>query len=583
MAATPETEAQLKSLATLVIKSFEQARMLGSKNSTTQSGTINITNVVTMQSTLDGLLVGTNLVASAGIFAANRANLVGFLKQAGPALQNQFTEYGKVLGYAGNAFNQQFANVFRDYSTNTKAVQSRGFVFGSPAAGGSNHGNGTIIRLNVDEWGNVLENQTSDAKIARCTKDATSTASFQNENFTLEGATAGRDALEEYGSGKTVAAGGGLNLIAISALNSSSYGVNNASFSTTTPAAAITNPTALTDLPNWTVAGSTFTSTNFQVSRSDGTAGTDYYRGFQGDTTPVAIKASPNSWTLSQNLTLNGAKFLRGGCYYFHVAVCRRSSADGTFTFTVGNSTVSVDLTTLANDTWALLKIAVTKATYYKNFGSPSVAMTIGRSGGSTGTVDFDDVTVGAFQRFDGGFYALVGGPVGFQVEDTFTFTDTECGSAGRTSEVFSITQKWLTRGFGGYLPAAPLPPVNVPTVAASATAGVVTVGNHFLACSFVDIYGRESALGPPSLVVTAADSLHKVDISNLDATVPAYIATIKVYMAKAGISNVGPYYYTGTSGTAGTTSFSGASGVNAADGSLTVASVAGITWADPT
>lgn len=579
MAAVPETEAQLKTLATVVVKAFEQVRMLGSVNSTTQSGTMNVTNIVAMQATVDAALVGTNLPTSASLFKTARANIVAYLRASAAAFANQFVEYGKVLGWAGDSFTAQFSNVFINYSQNAKAVQSRGFVFGTPSFTGT--GSGALVRQNLDQYGNVLENQTADAKYGKCVFDANSSALIQEEVFSLQGATAGRDGLEEYGSGKGTSSsllpGGGPDLVGISARNSQQFGIGNASFSSTTPVAAgaTTVYTSLTAIGSWTLGTGSFAGTNVQVSALTGVADTDYYRAFQGDASPTSLRFTMANWAISQNLTQNGAQFDKNTCYYIHLAVRRVGAATGTITLQVGSKSVSLDISTLVAATWTLLKITGTAA-WYQNFGGSSVSASVTMTG-ATGSCDIDDFTVGAYQSFDQGLYALVGGITPFKVNDSCTFTDTECGSSGRTTETFSVLQKWLWR-IGVYLPAAPLAPTVAPTAALSGVAGVVTAGNHYYFYSYVDAFGRESSLSPVSAVVNA-DGTHKVAISALPAAPPSNIATLKIYSTLTGAASNAPAYYTGTSVNAGVTTAT----PNAADGALLVASVAGITWADPT
>ena len=89
--------------------------------------------------------------------------------------------------------------IFRDWYdwmvTNSKTVEQRDFTYGSPAAGGSNVGNGTVNRLNLDENGYDIDTQTADAKSVTCIKDEHSGAQEHAEIFEIRGANRTKDYL----------------------------------------------------------------------------------------------------------------------------------------------------------------------------------------------------------------------------------------------------------------------------------------------------------------------------------------------------------------------------------------------------
>jgi len=96
------------------------------------------------------------------------------------------------------------------------------------------------------------------------------------------------------------------------------------------------------------------------------------------------------------------------------------------------------------------------------------------------------------------------------------------------------------------------------PTAALSATAGLVTAGNHYVKLTAVTV-GGETIPGAASAVV-AADGTHKIDVSGIPA-IAGDITGYKIYMTKAGGST---YYFVAT---VITTTYA----INTVDANLTV------------
>jgi hypothetical protein len=506
------TEAQVILMWRKSVELYETVRFSGA---VMNEGTAWHKSIADLDTDMDALLKGTQLARVKDSVTQARVDVVRTLLGANSAFQAHVSEYSKAASLTGGSFDVLWPLLFRYFMENGKRVASRGFVFGSVAAGGSNVGNGALNRLNVDAWGQIVESQTADAKLARCTKDSAKGAPLGEEEFSLEGATAGRDALEELGSGKRKDE----PLVALSSRTAQGFGVQNPSFSTSTPTAPTTAPT---DLGGWT-ASNTINGTNYNVNTDTP------YRAYEGDTTPAYLRCLATSWTLSQNLDTNGAVFDDSTPYYVHVAVRRQSSADGNLVLTLGRVSTTVDLTTLTNNVWALVKIAGTSSSWVKNFGQVNCTLSIARSGGTTGSVDLDDVVVGAYQSFDGGYYAMVGGATAFQLEDKFSFTDQELGgganlysNSGRTI-LAGLVQRWTWRRLGLYLPSCPLPPSSG-TTATDNGAGNLSAGTYGYLITFVDVNGVES--GPqatlsggvyttaPSQVTLAAS--HKTSLASI-------------------------------------------------------------------
>ncbi len=558
------TETQIKDQLRAGLKIFEEKR----KESVAAADGGNVSNTVELIAAFEAALAGTQIPRTTAAFKVLRAAMCSFLASSASIVNPLLIDYAKVLGVANSSLSaaEAFYLVYRDYAENSKRVTSRGFVFGSASAGASNVGKATITRLNFDEYGFVLENQTPDTKTLRCVADAVSggVAKFE-ESWTIEGEAAGEDALEEAGSGQKSKVFQGL-----SARTSTSFGVTNPSFSS-----FLGTTSAPTDLSGWT-STVTVNGTNFTLST--GTAGTEYFRDYQGDTTPYALNClNTSAWKLSQNLQTNSATFATDVAYYVHVAIRRRSSANGSFILSLGNASTTVDLTTLTNDQWVLVKIGVSKDNWYRTFGKDGLTLSLERTGGSTGTVDVDDITVGEFFFFDGGYWVVTGGTSAGstppRVNDTFT-----CADSLGVSPVPTI-QPGMVRSTGGYLPACPATPTAAPSRAlAGAGAGNVDNGAHTYAKTWVDGNGIESGISASASALTVVDKTSdgKVTVGRNETSPGAHIAYWRVYRSKAGTTT--PLYLV-ASVAVGTSSYTD----NTADSSLpTTTPPTGVTLTEP-
>ena len=306
---------------------------------------------------------------------------------------------------------------------NSQFVASRGFTYGSPSAGGSNTGNGEIIRLNKDENDLAIENTFPELKTAECVADEFSGASASEEQFQFHGVDPAKDSVKLIGSGKID------TLRCVSARDSQ---VSNASF--TNFAGTTSVPTAIT---SWTTA----TIGNAEIDQ------TNYYRDDPSDGgNPASLKFTGNNSVLqlfsTQNITLNPQV-----PYVCHLYYNRQvGSGDGTLTLTLGGVTATVALS--AQTGWNKLNIPIGCNSWFKDFNTTASAMQlkIELSSHSTGSVLIDDVIFTPFQSFDGLYYCPVDGPTKFLKDDIFTWTD---------SATESVNQYWFWRLMGRYLPHA--------------------------------------------------------------------------------------------------------------------------------
>lgn len=543
------------------IEFFEALRYAAAENGGSAFST---KSLLQLTDDFEGMLGGTQFGGIDSDLFAARAIVSQALDVAETTFARHVFDYKSIQGFAGNTFSELWPQLFRYYAENNRRVASRGFVFqvdGGSAAGPSpNVGNGGIRRLNVDAFGFTLEAQTPDSKLLRCERDSTTGTNIQEEEFSIKSITpVGRDLLDERGSGKI----GEKNFAGISARTTTNFRILNPSFSDSTPAGPTAAPT---ELGGW---GSNvpISGTNYEVIN-------DYYRGSFGDDAPMALRCKALAFILSQ--TLSGEKFDLETGYYRHIAVRRKASADGTITLRLGRGSTTVNLTSLVNDVWTIIRVDdLDPSAWARNFAQPSMQLQVERSGGATvGYFDIDDITVGAFGEFDGGLWAVVGGSIAFQVEDTLGFVDSAPASAAGAS----VNQDWFWRQLGLYLPSCPPSPAAAPTdVLAGAGAGNVDNGTHVYVKTWVDQRGLESGPSAVSAVVTVVDKTTngKVTVGRGEGFPNGSITAWRIYRSKAG--TVTPLFFVGISAGASFTD-------NVADASLpaTQPPAAAVTFRDP-
>lgn len=522
------------------------------------------TNFITLQAALIALLSGDYVNDMTARVQGTRQKLTTVLNDASSALDVVFRYYAQTINTPEIDIQSAITRVYDHFVTNTLTIPSRLFVFGSVTAGGSNVGNGTITRLNLDPNGFVLENQAADTKTFMCVADASSGTEKNEESFEVRGLSAPPDNLTLSGSGKKT------NIASLSARASQRF-IRNASFSQSTPAGPTAAPT---DITSWT-SNITVNGTNYELIGGTGVNG--FYRDFPGDTTPLAlrIKYTAGTATVSQNLETLRSTFALNTPYYVHVAWRRKSSADGTLTLTLGASSASVSVSSGTNDVWNVLKIGPGTANWYKNFGQAALSLSVSWSGQTTGNLDIDDVVISPFANFDGSWYSVVGANTQFLESDSFTFADTEQGSSQSPEQ--GVLQAWLFRTVGRYLPSKPKAPATATTAAlAGAGAGNVDNGTHSWVYTYVH-QGIESAPAATSNVLTVVDKTVNGQVSLTGVSVgPTGTTARKIYRTVSG--NTGNYKLVGTISNNSSTTFTD----NVADASLGANAPAAISVDDP-
>lgn len=544
----PATETQVLNQLRQVIRIYDQTRRFGAVTATN--------NMVAMQEVLYPLLFGDFTDQIAAAISASRARLASIMLDSSAAIRPLLRSYGQVLDVPETDPQALLTRIYDDYIANAKRVESRGYVFGAPAAV---VGNGVLVRLNLDETGQVIENQTADGKIAECIADATSGAELWEEIFELRGQAAERDLLQITGSGAKT------NLKALSARDSATY-LRNASFSQSTPAGPTVSPT---DITSWT-SSIAVNGTNYQLIGGTGVNG--FYRNFPGDTTPLALRVltAAGTTTLSQNLETNRIRFSRGAPYHVQVAWRRKASATGTLTLSLGASSVSVAIGSGTNDVWNTLSLPLTQARWLRQFDQAGLTLSLTVTTLAVGNVDLDDVVISPMTPFDGSWYAMIatpasGNPSQPLLRDVFTWTDQELGEG--------INQIWTWRSYGRYLPSRPREP-QTGVALADAGAGALSAGTYQYRVTFVDVNGVESGgnATPTSIVLAAG---RQVSVTAIPTGTATLITQRRLYRT---VANGAAFLLLTTIADNVTTIFAD----SVADGALGAAINAGITFTDP-
>lgn len=342
-----------------------------------------------------------------------------------PVLDPMFRTYGRIIDSPATDVDTILADLYQYFIDNHYEVYSRNLSYGTVSSN-TGTGSGSVFRLTVDENGYTLENTSPDTRKIECIADARSGAVKHEEIFRLAGIAPGRDLLDVSrgaGTGKQT------NLQAISARTSL---LRNASFSAYSGTAAV--PTAIS---NWTAG----TIGSLAVDTSN------YYRDFNGDTTPAALQFSDNTY-VEQVFSTTNLAFNPNRPYFLSVMYNREvGTGDGTLTLQMGNSTVSVAL--VAQTGWNMLMLPMTSDVWFKNFNNGTLSVKITLASNTTGTVLIDDVILSQMSEYDGCYYTIVGGATAFLKDDFFTVSDTD---GVTTSD--GLINKWLWRVYNRYLPS---------------------------------------------------------------------------------------------------------------------------------
>jgi hypothetical protein len=340
-----------------------------------------------------------------------------------------------VVGKSAASDQEMFDILYRWFFDTTVTVKTRAFTFNSPAAGGSNVGDGTVLRVTKDENGFDLEAATAEAKEARCIRDRNTGTGLDQEIFRFRGAPVGLDTLQVSGSGATQD---------VPVLNWQSSLLQNTSFESFSGTIA-----APTDITSWT-SNVTVSGTTYSLDE------TNYYRPQQGITTPRALNIKSTS-NIVQKLSTFNRKLDPLRPYFLQIAWNRTvGSGAGTLLIRLGAQSNSVVAAAQAG--WQVLRCPTTFGTnnWYKAFDEQDLDISIEWTR-TSGDLLIDDVLLVPMTLFDGTWYAITANDAThapFLKDDIFTWTDTATDS---------VLQYWFWRAFGRYLPHSGAPSITDP------------------------------------------------------------------------------------------------------------------------
>lgn len=384
-----------------------------------------------------------------------RAGLSGLVTPAVAlaALRPILLEYMPIIaagggeGSASTATGDMARALYLWLHANTDSIKSRGITYGTPAAGGSNVGNGTLSRLTLDEHGYKLESCTPEVKTFRCVADARTGAKAEAEVFEVQGEPSSYDALlrGNFGSGDA-------SRTLITALHAGQGAggslLTNGSFSTYSASST----------PKFT--GWTQTAGGANIAQDT----TNFYRSFPNATTDASLKITGNAGTvtLTQPLTAMRTQRLDPATPYFlrvMVNASLGSATGGDFVLRFGSVDTTVSVGSISSG-WQEILVNVTAANWLRNVNEAGLSVEIEWNSSTGGYLLVDDMILAPWSLIDGTYWVLRqkhATPVAWVLDDKITATDT--GGAPGTG----ILQWWWHVAGLGYLPSDATPTIADP------------------------------------------------------------------------------------------------------------------------
>ena len=319
-------------------------------------------------------------------------------------------------------------HLYDHFVENSITIPSRGITYGTWSTFGSSKGE--VSRLTVDENGFRLEATYLEKRTLKCIRTGGSGARRFAEIFSLEGSAKGTDILNVLGSGA------GLTITVASALNSR---LLNSAFSqysfatspaTSTPSTGVAND----EVSNWVVAD----ITKLQLDIDE------YPQSLPGVTTPGSIRFTEDN-KISQKLSVSNMTVNLNSPDITGIWAKPESSVDGDLVISQGNTTKTVDATTLSAG-WNWLELDKDSGLWPKTWLGTDSEISFELTGRTTGTLLLAHPFHGPMTLFDGLWYYLPAGTTPHALDDSVTAT----ASVSSDTKI----QRQLVYGFGLYLPS---------------------------------------------------------------------------------------------------------------------------------
>jgi len=330
-------------------------------------------------------------------------------------------------------------------------LNSRAWSFGTPAAGGGNAGDATVLRLTTDESAEPMEAWWADTYTLECSADYLTIGQEHTAEFSLEGTDTGPDGLPWEGAPFKE-----LGIPQLSDRNS--VGISNPSFTLGT----FSEPT-ITSMTGWSV-GSDWA--NYEIE-SDSTY--IYLDTEASGGTPYSLRQTANDYIYQELQETGGARIDPDTPEVYGFWCYRRDSADGTLTIrltdvsapTTGGVSRAVTVTTLTNGAWNWIGLTATPSenNWPANTSIEQLCMSIQLASLTTGSLYYDTVIRAPFTRVGslgqaakgrgcmGQYIAVLAGQSQTMAGDVWTWTD---------SETWAVNQGWsgMHGARFGYLPS---------------------------------------------------------------------------------------------------------------------------------
>lgn len=386
-------------------------------------GADNTPNYLGMEETLQEAYVG-NHVGATNQIVNNLRGTMSNLVDSGRSLVTPVLRELARVGYNSTAstVTQALKDIRQGMVDGTETVRYRNHTFGAISAGGSNNGDGTVLRLTVDKDGEELEGGAANAGVTKIeiTADYLGGRSMGNEQATVYGG--GQVPVDQLDVGTCPG-----ETLSLTVNRPQDPGLlTNANFATSSGSGASL------EFSGWTLSD----AEDFEAETSTTFQGIQNIEFIDNDNFLQHISSA----TLDPNRPVFAAVWFQ-----------RVSSCDGDLTLRLGTQTETVSLS--AQTGWNLLTLGDGTSTkgWYENFqedyNGNGLRVQVTLASRTTGSLIIGGVIVAQPVLFDGKFYLALSGDTNFLRDDYFTFTDSVVNT-GRT-------QYWLARLFGEYFPQA--------------------------------------------------------------------------------------------------------------------------------
>lgn len=399
-------------------------------------------------------------------------------------------------------------HLYDHFITNSVTILSRNITYGTWTTFGSSKGE--LSRLTVDENGFRLEATYLEKRTLKCVRTGGSGARRFAEIFSLEGSAKGTDILNVLGSGA------GLTITVASALNSR---LLNSAFSqysfatapvTSTPSTGVAND----ELTNWVVDDITALQLDVDTIAQS----------LPGVTTPTVIRFAADN-AIRQKLSVSNMTVNLNSPDITGIWLQRLFSCDGDLTINQGNTSKTIDVTTLSAG-WNWVELDKDAGLWPKTWLGTDSEISFVFANRTTGTLALSNPYHGPMNVFDGLWYFLPAGTTPHALDDSITATS----SVSSDSKI----QRQLVYGFGLYLPS-----VKTSTEITAAGGRTFTFSGQTLTLSTGDLDSDDFEVGQTLTIAGTSNN-------NGTKVITAVTATV-ITVAGSAFTSEGPLSSTAT------------------------------------